>query len=68
MMAIVALIALALLAGTLIGNAPAHPNTLPADTVAQTTTPPGTQTTTAPPTSGQEDCGCGVPANPRGPR
>jgi hypothetical protein len=67
-MIVAPLIALAVLAGTLIGNAPARPDALPAGTVAQTSTPPGTQTTTAPPTSGQEDCGCGVPANPRGPR
>jgi hypothetical protein len=60
MMIVAPLIALAVLAGTLIGNAPARPDALPAGTVAQTTT--------APPTSGQEDCGCGVPANPRGPR
>jgi hypothetical protein len=66
-MGIVALVALALLAGVLIANAPAKPETLPTGTVAQTTTT-GTQTTTTPTTTGQEDCGCGVPANPRGPR
>jgi len=74
-MGIVALVALALLAGVLIANAPAKPETLPTGTVAQTTTTgtqttttTGTQTTTTPTTTGQEDCGCGVPANPRGPR
>ena len=67
-MGIVALVALALLAGVLIANAPANPETLSTGSVAQTTATTGTQTTTTPTTTGQEDCGCGVSTNPRGPR
>jgi hypothetical protein len=67
-MGFAALIAIAVLAGVLIANSPARPETPSSGVVAQTTTTTtgtqsGTQTTT-----GQDDCGCGVPANPRGPR
>jgi hypothetical protein len=50
-MFVVAIVAVAVLAGVLLANQPANPQPLP----------PTTQTT-------QQDCGCGVPENPRGPR
>jgi hypothetical protein len=49
-MFVVAIVAVAVLAGVLLANQPANPQPLP----------PSTQTT--------QDCGCGVPDSPRGPR
>ena len=55
-MGIVVLVALGILVGVLVVNAPpANPQPLP----------PQPETTT---TTQQPDCGCGVPASPRGPR
>jgi hypothetical protein len=50
-MGIAAVVALILLVGVLLVNAPANPQPLP----------PPQETPT-------QDCGCGVPGNPRGPR
>ena len=57
-MGIAALVALLVLAGVLVATQPAQPQTPPPGT---TTSQPG-----SPPP--QEDCGCGVPSSPRGPR
>jgi hypothetical protein len=53
-MGIVAVVAAVFLVGGLLANSPAQAQTLPPQ--QDTTTPP------------QPDCGCGVPASPRGPR
>ncbi len=60
-MIVVAAVAMAVLFGVLIANQPANPQTLPPAQTAGTT-----QTAQAPPAP--EDCGCGVPNSPRGPR
>ncbi len=57
-MIVVVFVAIGVLAGILLVNSPANPQTLPQQTTETTQLPPAPS----------EDCGCGVPASPRGPR